>query len=712
MVFTPTNLFKGIFCPYATQCSLTNCIFSHDQSPKDSENPNPASSSAAQTADVAALESPGEPALKRRKITYARLEDKPPSRAEKIRSELATSRRETAKSSSTGLHSEQSLSSLTRSVTPPPTNGTSRSSQIGGNIRRTDKNNLNNIKATSSSTGAEVKEGLNPRLVSNDPVGHAKRSLYLKHLHAEMVRLNSSVSDAAAMLSEQQLIKMALDEEEGVAKEQPLVYANIVKQRIALYKKMKADAWTAHVKAKLEKDKPKLVDGRDAKPIHTGLSAKEELLILPYLVANQTGLEKFGYVTSPPTDVQIAEATAAVEASMHFEVCDRCSARFQVFPDRSSDGHLTSNGPCRHHPNKKVFPHKTKGDIVSGLPKEPYYPCCNHFVGSPGCTQTENHVFKTSSAARLAATLPFITTPENDTPAVDQHGQAVNAVTFDCEMGYTTQGLELIRLTAVSWPSGDELVDVLVRPLGTIIDLNSRFSGVWPETFSNAIPYSQFQASNSKDSSLHGSQSASPLPIVDDPQSARALLCSFLTPKTPLIGHAIDNDLNTVRLCHPSIIDTVLLWPHPRGLPIRYGLKMLSSNYLDRRIQTGGDRGHDSLEDAQATGDLVRFKIGERWKVLHSTGWRIEGDQLVPPETLLRSEADGQVVKQYKEQTVADMVAKIFDGQAAGKKRRKKRAGSGGGENTEDEELPLGNGVAAYLKHATRFAEEGEAKDA
>jgi hypothetical protein len=544
-------------------------------------------------------------------------------------------------------------------------------------------------------------------MISNDPAGHAKRSLYLKHLHAEMMRLNKQISDAPdgeakhlPVLNEQQLISMALDEEEKLAKEQPMVYANIVKQRIALYKKMKAETWTKQVKSILEKDKPSHIKNRDAKPINTGLSAEEELLILPSLVANQYGLEKYGYVTSPPTEAEIAEATAAVTASKNFEICDRCSARFQVFPDRNDDGLLTSNGPCRHHPNKKTFPHKTRGDIVSGLPKEPYYPCCNNAVGSPGCTETTFHVFKTNSPARLAATLPFITTPENDEPALDKYGQMVNAVTFDCEMGYTTQGLELIRLTAVSWPSAGELVDVLVRPLGTIIDLNSRFSGVWPESFSNATPYPQHQLSIKNNPTLDGSYSAPPLPIVDNPQKARELLCSFLTPKTPLIGHAIDNDLNATRLCHPSIIDTVLLWPHPKGLPLRFGLKMLSSNYLGRSIQTGGDRGHDSLEDAQATGDLVRVKIGERWRVLQSTGWRIQDRQLLPPDTLRRTETGGGE-EEGNNEVVFDMVAKIFDGQAAGKKRRKKRAGSGAGESTEDEEVPLGNGVAAYLRHAT-----------
>jgi len=254
---------------------------------------------------------------------------------------------------------------------------------------------------------------------------------------------------------------------------------------------------------------------------------------------------------------------------------------------------------------------------------------------------SEHHAFKASSPARLAAVLPFITTPENESPS----SKEINAVSFDCEMGYTTLGLELIRLTAVSWPEGEELVDVLVRPLGIVLDLNSRFSGVWPEHFANAIPYSSIHTTTSQPpTAVDGSAdtTAPPLPVVSSPQEARNALCAFLTPTTPLIGHAIENDLNVVRLCHPTIIDTVVLFPHPRGLPWRHGLRALSSKHLHRSIQTGGERGHDSAEDARATGDLVRVKVGEKWKVLRATGWRFVDGRLTSPATLKAGEVEAK----------------------------------------------------------------------
>jgi DNA polymerase III epsilon subunit-like protein len=190
-------------------------------------------------------------------------------------------------------------------------------------------------------------------------------------------------------------------------------------------------------------------------------------------------------------------------------------------------------------------------------------------------------------------------------------------------MGYTTLGMELIRLTAVSWPEGRELLDVLVKPMGEVLDLNSRFSGVFSEHYSSAIPYS---TSAPKES---GKQQS--LQVVESPAAARDLLFKLLQPETPLMGHAIDNDLNVCRVIHPTIIDTVLLYPHPRRLPNRMSLKVLARRFLDRDIQSGGDKGHDSKEDSIATGDLVRVKVRELWQRLKAKGWKIEGDALIAP---------------------------------------------------------------------------------
>lgn len=653
MVFTTTNLFKGIQCPEGTRCALTNCIFAHDLQPQ-APKPDVASRPVPLAVDEVkqTITPTDEPPTKKRKVTYSSINDKPPSRADQIRNQLAAARDTKAAASSQakdvvtnaqGSHVSQTPSSLSRPVSPPAIGTSKPKSGQGLPVRVTTDATSTSSQSTPQAQADLKTEKLNPRLIANDPAGHAKRSLYLKHLHAETVRLNQKAAGEVPAdlkgsfpLSEQMMIKIVLDEEEKIAREQPSIYANIIKSRLAQLKKISASDWIQQIKALLPSAKPAASKSNE-KPIDTRLTLAQEPLILPHLITDQTNLDKFEYITSPPTAEQIAKAVQGVEQSKNYEECDRCAARFQVFPDRNEEGLLASNGPCRHHPNRKVYPQREKTDKETG-PKQPYYPCCMELVGTPGCTVTENHVFKTASPGRLAAVLPFIVTPENTSPEKDRDGKEVKAVTFDCEMGYTVFGIELIRLTAVSWPENKELIDVLVRPLGTIIDLNSRFSGVFPEHFTNAIPYEEWQPSRSPQSTTEDSQTTV-LPIVASPQKARELLCHYLTPTTPLIGHAINNDLNTTRLCHPTIIDTVVLYPHPRGLPMRLGLKSLAHRYINRAIQTGGARGHDSREDAVATGDLVRIKVGDKWKHLRAAGWKIVDDKLVPPSPCLTAVA-------------------------------------------------------------------------
>jgi hypothetical protein len=283
-----------------------------------------------------------------------------------------------------------------------------------------------------------------------------------------------------------------------------------------------------------------------------------------------------------------------------------------VFPERrEEDGALATGGECTHHWGKRIFPKKAK----NAVPEPTRLSCCNEVVGSPGCVTHETHVFKIADPKRLSLVMPFVETPENE--SAPQH----TAVCFDCEMGYTTCGLELMRLTVISWPLHKPLIDVLVRPLGHILDVNTRFSGITAEQFLNAKPY---DPDNPK-------PIRKDLRIVESPYEARKLFLAQVSRNTPVLGHALENDLNTIRLIHPTIIDTVLLYPTRQGLPYRHGLRMLAKLHLGEEIQQGGAAGHDSYEDARTTGELVRYKIKEKWKIMKHDGWQIRDNGVFPP---------------------------------------------------------------------------------
>jgi DNA polymerase III epsilon subunit-like protein len=500
-------------------------------------------------------------------------------------------------------------------------------------------------------------------MLTKAPATHAVRSAILNKLHGAMSKLNTNLinskddSNKCFVLNQDELVTMALDEEEKVARDHYSVYSNIIKLRIVKLTKMKLEEWTDEVKTHLNTRyyKIKPAQPTQAAPtsasIDTGLSVKEEIAIATHLITPLNGLEEYGYVTKVPPEAAIETAKQGVSDSKGWEKCERCGGRFQVFPGRREDGALASGGQCTYHPSRPFHPPRKRTDNVTGS-SETYFPCCSETVGtSSGCTKANTHVFKVSETKRLASVLQF-----KATPAQPEKGR-MDPVSFDCEMGYTTLGLELIRLTAVSWPEGRELVDVLVKPMGEVLDLNSRFSGVFPEHYASAVPYgTPIPNAASSDSQLGKSKS---MQVVESPAAAREILLNLLQPDTPLIAHAIDNDLNACRIIHPTVIDTVILYPNPAGgLPLRVGLKALARRYLERDIQTGGNQGHDSKEDSIATGDLVRVKVRELWKRIKAKGWKFENNELIPPA--------GEDLKSLQEHKIAMSV-----GPGAGFKRKK-----------------------------------------
>jgi hypothetical protein len=472
-------------------------------------------------------------------------------------------------------------------------------------------------------------------------------------LHEQLTRLNTELKKDAndeeekMVLTDQELIWLALDKEEHAATDKPPIYSNVIKNRITAYKRMSVQAWKEERLAEQKKEAAAAstmpVTGPLLGPprvVETGLTPEQEVAFLKKLVTPIGHLSAHRYVPIAPTEEAIEKARRAEEDSKGWESCDRCGSHFQVFPGRrESDGALTSAGKCTYHPGRRTRLPRTAINIREGTRPADLYACCQQDINTPGCTQSNTHVFKIDDPPRLALVMPYMETPANPSAPTDR------AVCFDCEMGYTVRGFELLRLTATSWPDGKVILDVLVQPIGEILDFNSRYSGIFPEQFASAPPYSEqdeISRTSERDEALKEGEideDSTPKTVnqtlmkVSSPFVARDLLFRLISPSTPLIGHAIENDLGAVRIIHPTIIDTVLLFPHPRGMPLRHGLKALVREHLNKAIQVETDeqRGHDSAEDARAAGELVRFKVMADWAELKKRGWRVEGTELIPP---------------------------------------------------------------------------------
>lgn len=156
--------------------------------------------------------------------------------------------------------------------------------------------------------------------------------------------------------------------------------------------------------------------------------------------------------------------------------------------------------------------------------------------------------------------------------------RAIYAV--DCEMCKSASGPVLTRATVVD-EKGNVLYDKLVRPLQPIIDYLTVFSGITEEMLRDVTT------------------------TLTDVQND---LLEMISSKDILIGHSLESDLYALQLQHPNVVDTALVFNHPKNRQLKASLKWLVARYLNREVQTGHN-GHDSAEDATACLDLVHAKL-------------------------------------------------------------------------------------------------------
>jgi RNA exonuclease 1 len=244
--------------------------------------------------------------------------------------------------------------------------------------------------------------------------------------------------------------------------------------------------------------------------------------------------------------------------------CKRCDKNFHLIL-RDLSYAAEKNSECIYHWGKLR-------KIRFNNSIEDKYSCCNRQANSDGC-MIGKHVYDgdydgnglginltdyVETTKRCNAT--EATMIQNNDPIVLKRSKT-NMYALDCEMCYTTKGLELTRVSVIDI-NFNLVYESLVKPATEILDYNTRWSGLTQNSLTSCNKTLK-QVQND--------------------------LLKLFNKDTILIGHSLESDFKALKLVHRRVIDTTAVFPHKIGLPLKRSLKNLMLEYLQKNIQEDGN---------------------------------------------------------------------------------------------------------------------------
>ncbi|XP_043746621.1 putative exonuclease GOR [Cervus elaphus] len=218
------------------------------------------------------------------------------------------------------------------------------------------------------------------------------------------------------------------------------------------------------------------------------------------------------------------------------KTCCRCG---KIYGVTSTGRHSRTEG-CHYHFGR-VVSHKVLGSL------ERRYSCYRAVLGSPGVSGRQASCSQPKRKPRgLCEDVGRVPTPRQESPCVC------------CELGggplfcYAAKGLELTQVTVMD-PSLQVVCDTFVKPDEEVIDYNTRFSGVVEDDLKN---------------------------MKTSVRDVQTILLNLFSADTILIGHSFEHSLSALKLIHTSVVDTMVLFPHPLGLPHKRSRKGLVADCL------------------------------------------------------------------------------------------------------------------------------------
>ncbi|KAK3807299.1 MAG: hypothetical protein J3Q66DRAFT_357193 [Benniella sp.] len=527
-MFAPSGLFSAIPCPYLPACPREAfCIYSHAPLPA-TDTPTSTSTATAATLDKTAKRKLDKPAgtedapngTSQKPVKQQRLENRPVSK------QVPASNTQAPKQPSTSVASKPAIGAVLMGR-PQPLQKPSTPS--------------------SSKTSAPVPAASGPPILKIDIRAHSKprfRQAVATQYYNEFVRIYAPLGPTGSSLA----TSHALDQEKSVHS----------KTNEGSYRSLAATVLQRLKKRPVALDQDDV--GIDGVWVDPGQRAKESDALDEIWMGANNFVQTLEELEEGDYPISVPKGTPPpLEA---IQDCERCQKRFEVKETLDAEDKVA----CLYH-DMRIRNKRTNGEKIK------YYPCCDAPQGAPGCREGP-HVFKEDDFLTLHGRVPFIETPKDIKPT-----KAHSIVAMDCEMCYTTGGFELIRISAVD-KTGKTIMDELVKPKHTVLDLNSRFSGI------TSLENAKFTL-----------------------EEARGRFLDLIDRNTIIIGQSLENDFKVLRLIHTRIIDTSMLYPHPQRLQgYRFSLQRLAREHLQVHIQDS-EAGHDSFEDAKTCLDLVRAKV-------------------------------------------------------------------------------------------------------
>ncbi|CAL4065113.1 unnamed protein product, partial [Meganyctiphanes norvegica] len=151
----------------------------------------------------------------------------------------------------------------------------------------------------------------------------------------------------------------------------------------------------------------------------------------------------------------------------------------------------------------------------------------------------------------------------------------------DCEMCMTSiRQLELTMVSIVN-EKKELIYHSLVKPKNRIINYLTRFSGITKEMLED---------------------------VTTSVQEVQNDIQNLLPPDAILIGQSLESDMKALKMMHPYIIDTSVVYNLTGIRTKKTSLRNLSKLFLGEIIQDGKE-GHNPTEDASAALKLVQHKL-------------------------------------------------------------------------------------------------------